>query len=119
MKLAELPAAISDTHFMLVLEELIDNSFKFSSRGSKVVIEGKLDDGYINITIANRGRGMSKADISRIGAYMQFERGHYEQQGLGLGLAIAKKVIELYGGILAISSKKGAETKVIVRIPAF
>jgi signal transduction histidine kinase len=47
---------------------------------------------------------MTKEQITQIGAFQQFERQTYAQQGLGLGLKIVKKIIELYGGELNISS---------------
>jgi signal transduction histidine kinase len=48
---------------------------------------------------------------------MQFERKFHEQQGLGLGLTICKRLAEIHGGSLAIESKKSAGTTVTVKIP--
>jgi signal transduction histidine kinase len=52
-----------------------------------------------------------------MGAYMQFDRKQHEQQGLGLGLMIAKRLTELHGGSLAVQSEPGAGTTVVVKLP--
>lgn len=60
---------------------------------------------------------MTADQIDGIGAFIQFERSHYEQQGTGLGLSIAQKVMELYGGKLVFSSVYQAGTTVTLDLP--
>ncbi len=101
-----------------VVEEFVDNAFKFSDPGTPVrVIAGGLDQTF-SLHVLNSGRGMTAEQISKIGPHMQFEREHYEQQGAGLGLIIAKRLTELNGGSFSMNSTPGRETRVTVSFPA-
>jgi signal transduction histidine kinase len=60
---------------------------------------------------------MSAEQIARLGAYQQFERKLYEQQGSGLGLMIAKRLSELHTGTLTIESIPEQQTTVLVTLP--
>ena len=60
---------------------------------------------------------MTPDQIARVGAYMQFDRKFHEQQGLGMGLAIVKRLVELHGGALGIHSEAESGTSATVRIP--
>ena len=74
-------------------------------------------DGCIELSVSDQGRGFSTEHIRRIDAYVQFERKMQDQEGLGLGLTIAKKLVELHGGSLSIESRIGAGSTVSVRLP--
>jgi signal transduction histidine kinase len=60
---------------------------------------------------------MSATQIAEIGAYMQFERKLYEQQGSGLGLVVTKRLAQLLGGELTIDSTPEKQTTVTVVLP--
>lgn len=55
---------------------------------------------------SDRGRGMSAQQIAWIEAYRQFDRPTYEQQGFGLGLAIAQQLAQIYGGQLIVVERR-------------
>jgi signal transduction histidine kinase len=60
---------------------------------------------------------MTEEQIAQIGTFTQFERKYYEQQGIGLGLQIVKKIIAIYGGSLLISSIYKQGTTVHLKLP--
>lgn len=93
---------LTEEIFRKIVYELSDNAFKFSDPGSEIQISGKVANDTYLITFVNHGRGMTKDQIEKIGAYMQFDRNYYEQQGTGFGLVIAQKMVESCGGTFAI-----------------
>jgi two-component system, sensor histidine kinase and response regulator len=108
---------ISSSRLSKIIEELIDNAFKFSPKGSTVHITSRLMDNSLTLSIIDYGRGMTATQIAELGAYRQFERKLYEQKGSGLGLIIAKRLIELHGGQLNFQSTPGEKTVVQVMLP--
>ena len=71
----------------------------------------------VSLIVSDSGRGFSTEHITKVGAYMQFDRKLHEQQGLGLGLTIVRRLTELHSGTLTIQSEKGAGTSVTVKLP--
>ncbi len=102
-----------------IVEEITDNAFKFSEPGKPVLVAAEMQAGQFLLSVADKGRGMTSDQISRIGPHMQFERKTFEQQGAGLGLFIAKRITELLGGHLLIDSKPphGTTVKVSFAVP--
>ncbi len=117
LKLVEAGVQISANRLNKVVEELVENAFKFSSPGTPVTITNRVEDDTLILSISDNGRGMSAEQITRLGAYQQFERKLYEQQGSGLGLMIAKRLSELHTGTLTIESIPEQQTTVLVTLP--
>ncbi|WP_377476894.1 MAG: response regulator [Microcoleus anatoxicus] len=109
--------AIDSIKLTKVLEELLDNAFKFSEEGTPVFVSVWVENQSFILSVKDQGRGMTAEQISQIEAYLQFERQLYQQAGLGLGLAIAKRITELHGGNLKIESSPNQSTIVSVCLP--
>jgi len=105
---------ISLSHFEIILNNIIDNAFKFSDNGEKVKVDVTKEDELINITIQDNGIGIDENKINEITAFGQFDRDKMEQQGIGLGLITSKKLIEFYGGTFSLTknSDKGTNVKI-------
>ncbi|MCB0058091.1 MAG: HAMP domain-containing histidine kinase [Caldilineaceae bacterium] len=108
---------ISEKNLQKIIVELVDNAFKFSLPGSPVRVCALRNGQFYEICVSDQGRGMSAEQVKHIGAYMQFERLMHEQQGLGLGLIIAKRIAELHDGGFEIQSMLDTGTTVCVRLP--
>lgn len=101
-----------------VIDELMDNAIKFSELGTELYVNVSLNDDKLVVTISDKGRGMSQSQISGIGAYKQFDRVLHEQQGVGLGLIIVKRLVELHNGSITINSAEGHGTTVQIILPS-
>ena len=117
LALTDQPMPISEDYLAKIVDELLQNAFKFSDNGKPVNVSLAETPGAITLSVTDRGRGFSTDHITKVGAYMQFDRKLHEQQGLGLGLTIAKRLTELHGGTLSIDSERGANTTVVVKLP--
>lgn len=110
---------IQDVYLDKVVEELIDNAFKFSKPGAAVQVTGQQEEEFYMIVVEDNGRGMEADQLGQLGAFVQHDRKRYEQQGLGLGLTIARRLVELHHGVLEVESIPDEGTTVWVTLPAF
>ena len=106
---AAIPAG--STYVRKVVSEIVDNAFRYSPAGSavSVALEGAAS---AVLTVRDRGRGMSAAQVDDIAAFRQFDRARYEQQGSGVGLTIARRIVEATGGRLTVESRPERGTTV-------
>jgi len=108
---------LSPENLTKIVDELVSNAFKFSDAGTRVYVKSARERDTFVLYVRDHGRGMTPEQVTHVGAYMQFERALYEQQGIGLGLASVKRLVELHLGTLDIRSRVGQGTLVEVRLP--
>ncbi|MBI4785248.1 MAG: response regulator [Oscillatoriophycideae cyanobacterium NC_groundwater_1537_Pr4_S-0.65um_50_18] len=109
--------AVSHNHLKWIMNELLSNSFKFSQSETPVTVRGECQGKMFHLWISDCGRGMTQEQITSIGAFMQFERQTYQQQGAGLGLKIAQKAVTLYGGRFLVTSTHKKKTAIYLTLP--
>ncbi|WP_412069410.1 PAS domain-containing protein [Rubrivirga sp. IMCC43871] len=102
-----------------VLTNLIGNAVKFTETGS-VAIALRSDDDGVEISVADTGRGISATFLPLLfDEFRQESEGHGRRyEGNGLGLAITKRLVEMLGGTIAVTSEIGAGSAFAVRLPA-
>jgi two-component system, sensor histidine kinase and response regulator len=93
---------------------LVDNACRFSVKGTAIGIRLQHDH---TLSVRDSGRGMTNEQIGQIGAFHQFERKKHEQQGLGLGLALVKKLAARHGADFSIESTATNGSMVTVAFP--
>ncbi len=91
-----------------VLQHLLENAAKYSAEGSPIFISAEVAPGKLVTSIADRGVGVD--DFERMMIFDKFYRGQgqrYRVQGTGMGLAIAKAIVEAHGGSIDVTSQAG------------
>jgi signal transduction histidine kinase len=104
-----------------VLVNLLGNAVKYSPRGGRITVrvarEGDGDDACAVFSVQDHGVGIPQADLSLV--FVQFRRaGNVESfAGSGIGLAGAKRIVELHGGTISVESIEGEGSTFTVRLP--
>ena len=117
MHLEDATVRIFPPHLNKIVEEIVNNALKYSKANTPIVVTSRAEGNLLRLSIEDHGRGMQEAEITKISAFQQFNRKHYEQQGLGLGLVIVQRLLALYAGSLNISSIPDEKTTVEIVLP--
>ena len=117
-----LPLVYADIRMMeRVLQNLIDNAFKFTPDGGTVTINLARKEDNIFVGISDTGQGIKKEDIPHIfDRYQKAERIYREDNvGIGLGLAIVKKILEVHDIVIDVKSSIGEGTVFSFNVPVY
>jgi two-component system phosphate regulon sensor histidine kinase PhoR len=108
-KLTEsLPAVQADkTRIRQTIVNLIHNAIKFTDPGGKITVATRVHGGSVTVDISDTGIGIAKSDLPHV--FERFYKGDRARSGggTGMGLAIAKHVIEAHGGNIWVQSEEG------------
>jgi PAS domain S-box-containing protein len=99
-----------------VLSNLVGNAIKFTPAGGKITVAARAHESDVIFSVADTGRGIAADQLPNVfDRYWQSTR--TDRQGAGLGLAIAKGIVESHGGEISIESKPGEGTRVEFSLP--
>jgi OmpR-family two-component system manganese-sensing sensor histidine kinase len=116
----ESPALIQGNKIELsrVFFNVLDNAIKYTSPGGKILISDKINSNKYLLTISDNGIGISKDILNKI--FDPFFRGDAARStdGAGLGLTLAKKIVENHKGTISIKSQVNNGTSVTISLPA-
>jgi two-component system sensor histidine kinase/response regulator len=102
-----------------VVKRLVDNAIKFSKREEgHVWIRAERQDEWAVITVQDDGIGIDPANLKYIfERFRQLDREKLEQQGIGLGLALADRLVDMHGGHIHVESEPGVGSTFAVYLP--
>ena len=90
---------------------ILDNAIKFSSEGKLIYIDISKNNDLINITVQDKGCGISSNDLPHIFERFYKQRSEQNKTGTGLGLAIAKQIADRHGIAVSVTSDEGRGTE--------
>ncbi|MCK6544641.1 HAMP domain-containing histidine kinase [Myxococcota bacterium] len=96
-----------------VFLNLVSNAIEATPSGGRVLVEVRPAKEHSEVVVVDDGKGMSPDELARVGTPYFTTRA----KGTGLGVVLAKTVVEQHGGKLEYESEKGRGTKAIVRLP--
>ena len=101
-----------------MLLNLLSNALKFTPRGGKVSVSVKTEGRSVLLTVADTGRGISADRLDTVfDRFLDVDRFDPAPHGLGLGLAICRRIAQGHGGRIMAESKEGAGAKFTVSLP--
>lgn len=102
-----------------VLSNLLNNAAKYSDPSTQISLGAAVEGDYVRVKIADQGMGIAPESLGAIfGMFSQAATAQTGQTGLGVGLALARRLVELHGGnIVAESAGKGRGSAFIVTLP--
>jgi signal transduction histidine kinase len=111
---------LADEKFIsAVLDNLVSNAIKFSPAGTVVTIQVEVIGQRVRITVQDQGPGLTEADQKRV--FGRFSRLSAQPTGgeksVGLGLSIAKQMVEACGGRIWVESEAGKGARFVVEFP--
>jgi signal transduction histidine kinase len=98
-------------------EAVLDNAIKFSPPDGEVRVAVAVDKDHAEVTVSDQGPGLPVQDLQRIGDRFWRSSRHQNVEGTGLGLAVARSMLEAVGGTLAFAANMPSGLTVTLRLP--
>src|SRR5262249_29195054 len=109
--------AIGDRHRILqVLSNLLGNALRFTPEGGTVSVEAEQTGSEVRFDVHDSGPGIPASDLGSI--WQRFWQAARSDEGVGLGLSIARRLVEAQGGRIWVQSRVGAGTTFSFTLPA-
>jgi two-component system, NtrC family, sensor histidine kinase KinB len=114
----DVPRVLADPfRLQLVFDNLLSNALKYTPIGGEVTIKAQLEDSMVRVSVEDTGIGIAPEFLPRI--FEKFFRvPGQEQISSGLGLTIAKEIVEAHGGAIEVASQPGKGTRFTFTVKA-
>ncbi len=113
------PVLADATHLERATHALLTNAVKFSPDGAAIRVRGSRQANQVELAVVDEGVGIDAEDLPRL--FDRFFRTHQATraavQGAGLGLTIARRIVEEHGGTITVCSKVGRGSTFKIRLP--
>ncbi|MBO0799800.1 MAG: ATP-binding protein [Blastocatellia bacterium] len=101
------------------LTRVVENAAKYSPHGSKILVRGRLDGNQLMVSVTDQGPGIAPDETDRVfdNLYRSTLPNIHSNHGAGMGLAIARGMIEAHGGKIRVESSPGHGATFIFELP--
>ncbi|HXJ24042.1 MAG TPA: response regulator [Polyangia bacterium] len=112
-------ALVDPTRVNQVVTNLLTNAAKFTPQGGQISVRLEVDNGVAAVSVLDSGAGIPAEQVQRIfDMFARIKRGDGGESGLGIGLALARKLTQMHGGTLTASSAgEGQGSTFVLRLP--
>ena len=98
-----------------VITNLLDNALKYGGPGDPIDVDVRADGAEVSFAVRDRGPGIAPDQRERI--FQPFERGDTKAPGVGLGLHVAREIVLLHGGTIALEAPSDGGARFVVTLP--
>ncbi|TMH16175.1 MAG: hypothetical protein E6H68_07505 [Betaproteobacteria bacterium] len=105
--------------FKQILVNLLSNAVKFTPDGGRVALRARPVESGLEVSVSDTGIGIAPEDQEKVFEEFRQVGGDYKtkQEGTGLGLALARRFVELHGGVITVQSELGKGATFTFTIP--
>jgi signal transduction histidine kinase len=103
----EITVTADERRVRQIVFNLLSNAIKFTPDGGQIDISAYVDDGHVEIAVADTGPGIPQVDLETIFEEFEQTSDGKKAEGTGLGLPLSRKLVELHGGHLWVESEPG------------
>jgi len=101
-----------------VLENLLSNSVKYTPAGGEIRVVSRVQDSFIRVEVIDHGIGMTAEQVEHVfDKFYRADTSDTARAGVGLGMSIARHIVEAHGGKISVTSSPGKGTTVTVLLP--
>lgn len=120
------PIPVDAFQIKKVIMEILNNAIRFTPDGGKISIGYEMNDRFLTVVISDTGVGIPEDKLGRIfekfyeiqdSSYHSSSRTRFLGGSTGIGLPLAKRIVEAHGGRLKVASKEGEGTQVFIKLP--
>lgn len=111
--------SVDEERLVQVLGNLVSNALRYTPKGGQIILEARLGVDSVLLSVQDTGIGITAEDLSRIfDRFYRADQSRRQNEGeSGLGLSIARSIIEAHGGTIEVESEMGRGTKFTITLP--
>jgi signal transduction histidine kinase len=113
----EITITADERRLRQIVFNLLSNAVKFTPAGGRIDVSARLEDGQVEIAVADTGPGIAAADLETIFEEFEQTSDGKQAEGTGLGLPLSRKLAELHGGRLWVNSEVGRGSTFYFTLP--